>query len=94
MAKNKISDLRDHLFATIEALKDEEKPMDVARARAICEVSQAIIDTAKVEIDLVRAVGGEPGSGFFLHQEESRDLPQIGTRAAPRQLAEARKASA
>ena len=32
MAKNKIQDLRDHLFETLEALKDKDEPMDVARA--------------------------------------------------------------
>ena len=33
MAKNKIEDLRDHLFAALEGLSDEEKPMDLERAR-------------------------------------------------------------
>ena len=31
--KNKIEDLRNHLFATLESLRDEEKPMDL-RSRA------------------------------------------------------------
>lgn len=78
MARNKINDLRDHLFETLEALKDPDKPMDLDRARAICEVSQTIINSAKVEVDLVKAVSGNaPAGGFFNLQDESRELPRL-----------------
>lgn len=77
MAKNKIGDLRDHLFETIEALKDPDKPLDLERARVISAVAQTIINSAKVEVDLVKAVSGaSPGStSFFNLAEESRELP-------------------
>ncbi|HZP02633.1 MAG TPA: hypothetical protein VFD30_20450 [Terriglobia bacterium] len=65
MAKNKLSDLRDHLFETIEALKDPDKPMDVVRAKAISDVAQTIINSAKAEIDLLKVVEGNRGSEFF-----------------------------
>lgn len=65
MAKNKMADLRDHLFETIEALKDKDAPLDPARAKAICEVGQTIINTAKVEIDLLKVVDGKHASPFF-----------------------------
>jgi hypothetical protein len=75
MAKNKINDLRDHLFETIEALKDPEKPMQLERARAISEVAQTIINSAKVEVELLKAVSGSRvGTAFFNLPEESRDL--------------------
>jgi hypothetical protein len=45
MARNKLDDLRNHLFETLEALKDEEKPMELDRARTISEVAQTIINT-------------------------------------------------
>lgn len=85
MPKNKISDLRDHLFETLEALKDDDKPMDLARAHAISEIAQTIINSAKVEVDLVKAVRGDisPGSVFFEVQEESRVLPAMGPAAPP-----------
>lgn len=54
--KNKISDLRDHLFATIEELRDKENPMDVHRAQAIAEVARAAIDSAKVEVAMLRVL--------------------------------------
>lgn len=73
--KNKISDLRDHLFGTLEALKDPDKPMDLERARVISDVAQTIINTAKVEVDLVKVVGDVlPGSRFF-DLPEDRELP-------------------
>ncbi len=46
MARNKMGDLRNHLFETLEALKDEEKPMDLERAKAISEIAQTIINQA------------------------------------------------
>jgi hypothetical protein len=62
--KNKIEDLRNHLFATIEQLLDEDRPMDVKRAQAIANVGSAIINSAKVEIDYLKITGGS-GSGFI-----------------------------
>jgi len=72
-------------------LKDPDKPMDVERARAVCDVAQTIINSAKVEVDLVKAVSGSPSSSFFQIAEESRELPKIARAGdAPRQI-ESRK---
>lgn len=75
--KNTLADLRNHLFATLEDLRDRDSGMDVARAREICNVSGKIIDSAKVEVEMVRAIGAsEPASKrFFAFPEESRQLP-------------------
>lgn len=72
--KNKIEDLRNHLFATIEGLLDEDKPLDIDRAKAVCEVGQVIINSAKVEVDFINKVGGK-GTGFI---PEDRLLPNGG----------------
>jgi hypothetical protein len=69
--KNKIEDLRNHLFATIESLMDEDKPMDLDRAKAIADFSQVIINSAKVEIDFINKVGGV-GTNFI--PQEQRKL--------------------
>lgn len=69
MAKNKIADLRDHLFETLEALKDPDKPMDVKRAQAISSVAQAIIGSAKLEVQYLKLMqdeDGRTGSSEFL----------------------------
>lgn len=69
MAKNKIQDLRDHLFETIELLKSEENKMPIDKAKAIADIAQVIINTAKVEIDFIRATdksdGFYPSTGFI-----------------------------
>lgn len=61
--KNKIEDLRDHLFATLEALRDKESPMDIERAKAISTVANTIIESAKVEHKFMELTGGD-GTGF------------------------------
>lgn len=54
MAKNKLTDLRDHLFATIERLNEAEDPTkEIERAKAIVGVSNAIISAAKLEADFL-----------------------------------------
>jgi hypothetical protein len=63
--KNRMADLRDHLFETLEALKDEDQPMDLERAKQISEVGQTIINSAKVEVEFLKAVGATAGGEFF-----------------------------
>ena len=68
--KNKIEDLRNHLFATLEALADDEKPMDLDRARAISDVAQTIINSAKVEVEYLKQVGATHGTGFIPEERQ------------------------
>jgi hypothetical protein len=63
--KNKIEDLRNHLFETLEALRDDEKPMDLDRAKTIADVARVIVESAKVEVELVKATGERVGTGFL-----------------------------
>ena len=72
--KNKIEDLRDHLFATIEALQDDENPMDLDRAKTISAVAQTIINSAKCEVDFLKVTEGIEGSGFIPY-EPRKPLP-------------------
>lgn len=58
-----ISDLREALFETLQGVKSGEMPID--RAKAVVEVGQAIINTAKVEVDYIRATGGDAQSKFI-----------------------------
>lgn len=55
--KNTMDDLRNHLFATLEALQDAERPMEIERARAINQTAQTLINAAKVEVDFIEATG-------------------------------------
>jgi hypothetical protein len=71
-----MTDLRNHLFETLEGLKDSENPMDLDRARAISQVAQVIINTATVEVALLKAVNASaPASrAFFEFPEENSRL--------------------
>jgi hypothetical protein len=57
MPKNKIGDLRNLLFETMEKLMDDQDPMDLDRAKAVAEVGQVIINSAKVEVDFMKQTG-------------------------------------
>lgn len=73
--KNKIDDLRDHLFETLEALKDEEKPMDLARAKAIADVARVIVESAKVEVGFLKVTGALKSTGFLPDADEEQRKP-------------------
>lgn len=65
MPKNKIDDLRNHLFETLEALKDQENPMELDRAKAIADVSKVIVESAKVEVDFLKVTGALKSTNFL-----------------------------
>lgn len=61
MAKNKLSDLSDHLFMALERLNDESLPeekleIETKRAEAIIGISNQIIGNAKVTIDAMKLI--------------------------------------
>lgn len=74
--KNKIEDLRNHLFATLEALQDKDNPMDIDRARAVADVAKVVVDSAKVEVEHMKLTGSS-GSGFV--PAENPTLPGSGS---------------
>jgi hypothetical protein len=51
-----ISELREHLFAALKGVKDGS--LDLDKARAINDLGKTLIDSAKVEVDYLRATGG------------------------------------
>ena len=77
--KNKIDDLRNHLFAALEALRDDENPMDLDRARAIADVARVIVDSAKAEVQFLQVTERRDGTGFMA-------LPEPEQPADPRRL--------
>lgn len=75
---NDIQALRSHLFNTLTALQDKENPMDIDRARAICQVGDVIVDTAKAEIDFAR-INGSVDTQFFHKPTVPASLPPPAT---------------
>ena len=63
--KNKISDLRNHLFVVLEELSDPDSNYDLEKAKVIANVAQTIINSASVENQYLKIVGGSHGSGFI-----------------------------
>lgn len=53
--RNKIEDVRNHLIACMERLNEEQLSpeqisAEVARAKAMANLGQAVVETAKVEV--------------------------------------------
>jgi hypothetical protein len=67
MSSKTIDDLRDHLFAVIQGVRDGK--VTVEQARTIGGLSQVIVNTAKVEVE-------------FLRTTERTDSPFLGATAA------------
>jgi hypothetical protein len=67
--KNKISDLRNHLFSVLEELTDPDSTYDIAKAKVVADVAQVIINSANVENQYLKIIGGTLGTGFI---EEGR----------------------
>jgi hypothetical protein len=70
---NTIDDLRKHLFETLDALKDKDKPMELDRAQAVADVAKVIVESAKVEVNFLKVTGALKSTGF---------LPEADTPAA------------
>lgn len=61
MAKNKLSDLNNHLFAQLERLSDEdltteEITKEAQRAEAVVKVGDQILSCAKITLDAMKLV--------------------------------------
>lgn len=74
MAKNKLSDLYDHLFECIERLKDPEPetPIDIEIAKQINSMAKTIIDGARIEANLI--IKMEEGYKSHLIEKDQKQL--------------------
>ena len=70
----KIEDLRNMLFVTMENLLDKQNPLDLDRAKVIGELGQVIVNSAKVESDYLKAIGG--GQSHFIDVDTTKKLNQ------------------
>jgi hypothetical protein len=59
-----IEQMRHHLMETLAALRCRENPMEPDRARAIAQVASVMVDSAKAEVDYIKATGA-PKSQFL-----------------------------
>jgi hypothetical protein len=80
---NTLASLRRTLFETLSELKNGEAKMPIDRAKAIVEVSDAIINTAKLELSFLNSVGDDrlprlinPSDTVTFLEEDPRLKPQ------------------
>jgi len=76
--KNKIEDLRNHLFAQLEKLQDEDSVLEteVQRSTAMVGIAKVIVDSARAENEFLQITQGD-GSGFIpYHKDERKELPK------------------
>lgn len=81
MAKNKITDLHNHLFAQLERLNDEtltaeQQSVEIQKAKAVSGVANAVIQAARLEIDFVKATGTTPTESTFFGPLETGPSPK------------------
>lgn len=74
MSEPHITELRTQLLATLADLRNRENPMEPDRARAVAQVASVLVDSAKVEVDYLKATGQQ--SAPFL--ETPPDAPYVG----------------
>jgi len=72
MPKNKMEDLRNHLFETLERLKDGD--MEIETAKAIVDVSKVLVDSARVEVAFQKHVGGIGSDFIEMTRKDQRQL--------------------
>lgn len=71
MARNKLSDLNDHLFAQIEKLADDDiaaSDEDIKKAQVIAKLADQVVKTHKLVLDAAR-------TSMNMTNEERKRLP-------------------
>lgn len=70
--KNSMQDVRNNMIETMEMLKEGDPRMDVEKAKAMAQLGQALVASAKVEVDYLKATGGQAtlGSDFIPRLED------------------------
>ena len=72
-----ITQLRQQLMDTLADLRNREQPMDVDRARAVAQVAGVLVDSAKVEVDYIKATGADRSDFLEGQVTAPAGVPQI-----------------
>lgn len=77
MAKNKISDLQNHLFEQIENLRNPEEGTDmeleIKKAKEVNNLAGTLVQSAKLELDFIKE-GGKIESNFFKQKDGPKGI--------------------
>jgi len=85
--KNKISDLRNHMFAQLERLSNEdltpeELDREIKRAQAISEVGKVVVESAKSEIMFAKLTGKKEAAPFKFLEDGEEEKPLLARPSA------------
>jgi len=72
---SKMSDLPGTSVRDATGAQDKEKPMDLDRAKAVAEIGQTIINSAKVEVDYLKVTGQGPAHTKRILSRRRRLVP-------------------
>lgn len=77
MPPRTLEELREELFKTLEGLRNNEAPLSIDRAKAISEVAQTFINSAKAEVEYLKVTGRQDDVKLpvFEPKEEQKQLP-------------------
>lgn len=82
--KNKITDLRDHMFAALERLSDEslsmeELELEIKRSQTVSNVGKVIVESAKTQLSYAKLTGrgDEETTKFLEAASEPPAMPKI-----------------
>ena len=82
MARNKMSDLRDHIFVALERLNDESIAQDewqaeIQKSKQIAQLGSVLVNSAKVEVDYLTLTGKEQAvSDLFISINQVKQINQ------------------
>jgi RNase P/RNase MRP subunit POP5 len=82
MARNKMSDLRDHIFVALERLNDEsisqdELQAEIQKSKQIAQLGSVLVNSAKVEVDYLKLTGKEQSvSDLFISINQVKQINQ------------------
>jgi hypothetical protein len=77
MTSPHIDTVRQQLIDTLADLRNRDKPMEVDRALAVAKVAGVLVDTARVEVEFLKATNGDSSS--FLQRPEDALPPGINS---------------
>ena len=76
-----IDQVRSALLATLADLRNQEKPMDIERAKAVATVASVLVDTARVENDYLKLTGQDQSR--FMEIPADAAVAHLGTTVLP-----------
>lgn len=74
---NTITGLRDIMFKTLRGIQDGT--LDVDKAKAINDTAQTIINSAKVEVEFLKATGSPASTGFIGGDNKMKEITNTPT---------------